>query len=109
LCLQKALVKKFETAETLPQQSRLQSISEHIATHLAIKTKPVTKYIKIDYRGSPVQTCRSEHCVTPFIGRDLLESKQESKVRTIVPATQNVPCKETIGDNYPVEKHFKTY
>jgi hypothetical protein len=37
-------------AQTLPRQSRLQSISELIATHLATKTKPVTIFIKFDYR-----------------------------------------------------------
>jgi hypothetical protein len=35
--------------ETFSRQSRLQSISEHIATHLATKTKPMTILIKIDY------------------------------------------------------------
>jgi hypothetical protein len=35
--------------ETLSRQSRLQPIPEHIATHLATKTKPMTILIKIDY------------------------------------------------------------
>jgi hypothetical protein len=36
--------------EMLSRKSRLQSISEHIATQLPTKTKPVTIFIKIDYR-----------------------------------------------------------
>jgi hypothetical protein len=35
--------------ETFSRQSRLQPISGRIATHLAIKTEPVTILIKIDY------------------------------------------------------------
>jgi hypothetical protein len=35
--------------ETFSRQSRLQPIPEHIATHLATKTKPMTIPIKIDY------------------------------------------------------------
>jgi hypothetical protein len=36
--------------ETFSRQSRLQYISEEIATQLATKTKPVTIFIKIGYR-----------------------------------------------------------
>jgi hypothetical protein len=35
--------------ETFSRQSRLQPISEHIATHLTTKTEPMTILIKIDY------------------------------------------------------------
>jgi hypothetical protein len=88
-----------------------QSLSEHIATHLATKTEPVTIFIKIDYRvvhrfepgivsaGVSIQ----------YTVRDLLKSQHESKVRTIDPASQNIPCKMSTGDNSPVGEYLKTY
>jgi hypothetical protein len=84
--------------ETLSRQSRLQPISEHIETHVATKTKPVTIFMKIDY----FVIYRFEFAiryVASFRVRDLLESQQEKKSRTIDPATQNVPYKESTGDN----------
>jgi hypothetical protein len=52
--------------ETFSRQSRLQPIPEHIATHLATKTKPMTILIKIDYcvihRFEPAIVSAMEKC-----------------------------------------------
>jgi hypothetical protein len=65
-----------------PLQNRFQSILDHIATHLATKTKPVTIFIKIDYRvvhrfKPAIVSLMEEYqypCITPSRGRDHLES-----------------------------------
>jgi hypothetical protein len=85
--------------ETRSIQSRLQSISDFSPAQLATKTKPVTIFIKIDYRVvhrfEPAIVSSMEKChyprVTPPRVRDLLKSQHERKVH----AQSTLPARMT--------------